>query len=464
MREPVGERARASCMKFSGSAVPTDTIRIVLTDAVSAEHAPIPRNQSEEILFKHLYGTLITLDCEREVRPSLAERWSHETASGIWEFTISRRARFWYGTPVKAAHVVESWKRTCDAATFRSAGIDSVAAAGARTLRVYVDRSRSDVPEALAEPPFSVALWPLDTAWPIGTGVYQLEPSEQIREAFSKESIDVRRSPEAGGPVVTFVLASAGDVRDLLPESADVMVTTAPDVIEYASQIPRLAVRSLTWKTTYVLLSPARLGGILSGIEYDQLTPEVLDELAVNAVRAPARGFRPPGWWEGLPACISAPDATTWGSVLRDQAHEKGPRRIVYRADDSIAGELSERIVALMMADPSITPQTAVFAGALPAIHVSGSAIAAVGLEEREFHRSLRRADEYAYIVAVPAIPSSPCYGLYRLMSDAPWLAARDVDPGMSIVPLIDVRPHVIADRTQVGVWVDWQGNVYIGG
>jgi hypothetical protein len=117
-----------------------------------------------------------------------------------------------------------------------------------------------------------------------------------------------------------------------------------------------------------------------------------------------------------------------------------------------------------MMADPSITPQTAVFADALPGYHVSKSAYAAVGLEEREFRRSLRRAEEYAYIVAVPAIPSSSCYCLSRLMSDAPWLAAGDVDPGVSIVPLIDVRPQVIADRRRVGVWVDWQGNVYIGG
>ncbi len=463
VKEPPGEKPRSSCELFSGTMTPADTIRVVLTDRISSEHAPLPRNTGEEILFDHLYGTLTTLDCEGRLLPALAESWSYDARDRSWRFVVSEKAVFWYGTPVKAAHVIESWNRTCDDATLRAAGIDSAVAVDARILRIYVSDHRNEFPRILAEPPFAVALWPFDTVWPLGSGPYQLEPSEQVRIAYMTETIDIRSSPKAGGPLIQFIQVSEGDVRDLMPEAADVIVSSAPDVIEYASEIPHLAVKPLPWEVTYVLLSPARLQEIRSGSSFEELPDDLLNELAVNAVRAPARGFRPPVWWEILPECPLAADRMEAPHLPPDLSPVPGVPRIVYDSGDPVARDLSERIIAVIMADPSISPGSDAFSRVLPLEMLPAEDIAVVGMVEPDLSLSLRRGVEFAYIVPVSRRVSSPCYEWNRLIADVPWLGAGEIDPGISIVPLIDVRRFIIADERRVRITVDWKGTIRIG-
>ena len=52
-----------------------DTLDLFVADLPSAQHAPVPRNDSERLVFRQLYATLLRIDCTGAVRAGLAERW-----------------------------------------------------------------------------------------------------------------------------------------------------------------------------------------------------------------------------------------------------------------------------------------------------------------------------------------------------------------------------------------------------
>src|SRR5439155_19885395 len=57
-------------------ALPGDRMAtIALGDRVDPANAPHPTNDSERLLFRQLYETLVRVDCEGRVRPGLAASW-----------------------------------------------------------------------------------------------------------------------------------------------------------------------------------------------------------------------------------------------------------------------------------------------------------------------------------------------------------------------------------------------------
>ena len=73
-------------------------------------HVPVPSTPAERIGFRHLYETLMQVDCLGTRRPGLAGSWVSEENGRAWRFTLREGATFWDGTPVRAEDVLASWR------------------------------------------------------------------------------------------------------------------------------------------------------------------------------------------------------------------------------------------------------------------------------------------------------------------------------------------------------------------
>src|ERR1700704_2501165 len=95
-----------SCLLSTGAiSARSPTITVGLTDAVDPRHAPVPRNDAERIVFRHLYETPVRIDCEGPVLPQLPGRWAKDDGGRRWTLRLRDDARFWDGAPVTAQDV-----------------------------------------------------------------------------------------------------------------------------------------------------------------------------------------------------------------------------------------------------------------------------------------------------------------------------------------------------------------------
>ena len=84
-------------------------VTVALSDRVDPSNAPRPSNESERLLFRQLYETLVRADCNGRVGPGLAASWQLDASGRTWILTLRQDARFSDGTPVTAADVRASW-------------------------------------------------------------------------------------------------------------------------------------------------------------------------------------------------------------------------------------------------------------------------------------------------------------------------------------------------------------------
>jgi ABC-type transport system substrate-binding protein len=110
--EESGAAPLTACWPFTGRPVPADPIIFALGDSVNPLHAPVPHNLSERMVFRNLYETLVQVDCDGDVIPSLATAWYSYDEDRRWVFYLRRSTRFWDGTPLRADHVAASWQAT----------------------------------------------------------------------------------------------------------------------------------------------------------------------------------------------------------------------------------------------------------------------------------------------------------------------------------------------------------------
>ncbi len=306
---PVAPAAGArACALFPGSGARPPLVRIALTESVDPAHAPAPQNDAERILFRHLYETLVQVDCEGRVVPGLAESWSSSDGGRRWTLTLRADAHFWDGAAVTAR----------DAVVGKSGSGFTLTALDARTVGVLLARASDEPPAFLADPALAVTKPAPDRGWPIGTGRYWVTGATvsdaEIRAHSAAGDTLVFRLPPAGG---------RGDARDVLDRGVDLLVTRDRAVLDYAAAQPRFAVLELPWDRVYVFASATGRAPPVDGLE--------------QAVRAEAR--RPAGdaWWQDLRAC-GVPAA-----VLDTPSRA----RTVYRRGDPTARDLATRLAAL---------------------------------------------------------------------------------------------------------------------
>src|SRR4029079_5505853 len=169
-----------------------------------------PTNDSERLLFRQLFPTLVRIDCQGEVRPQLADAWSHDSSGRTWRFslrdTVPGAGR---PPPLQAAQVLTAWRHHPE--LLKTVGIDSVVATDARTLVIRVRDAPAEAAKLFAEPALAVT-----------------PDSGSTRPSGSGISIQ-----DVGSTLLEFVTAS-GDMRDLLDSGVDLLVTRDLGLVEYA--------------------------------------------------------------------------------------------------------------------------------------------------------------------------------------------------------------------------------------
>jgi hypothetical protein len=265
------------------------------------------------------------------------------------------------------------------------------------------------------------------------------------------------------GPEIQFLKTTMHDARDLLGDAIDVMVTTHPEVIEYAVSQPQLTAAALPWDKTYILLSTSRVEELFWNGAAATISSDLFEGLARDAVRSEARGHRSPSWWNDADGCHDLSAAVPGlPPVPRGAYSLSGLRRVLYDLTDPTARDLAERIVALASTDPTTSPEAAAITAAVPRLIIHASGVVAEGVTRGELNLSLKDGNDFAYVVSVPWQPSDPCYEARKLINRAQWIANVEADFSKVIIPLVDTRPHVIANRDRVELVVDWYGNILI--
>lgn len=453
------------CALFSPPAERPDTLVIALPERVDPVGAPTPANYSESVLFRHLYETLLRLDCEGRAQLGLAESWRAEKGGRVWRFELRRDARFWDGLPVTATDVLAVWSGADVRATLAAAGIDSVLVESDRVLHVHLSQAQAAAPGVLARPELAVARETDRTPWPMGSASYRIGsitpgPSGVRALALVPVGTDSDRTP-----VLTFRSAAGRDARDQLEEGIDLVVTSDPAVIDYGTKRSGYKTLPLPWDRSYLLLSTTRVRELRAGEGVGQplaeaLPSELSSALARDAVRGDARGHRPPGWWDEAGGCRTT-DATVGLPVVPAGAYRtSGARRIVYPEGDVVARDLAERIVALASAGPASSSARAL-AAAVPGLF-DGGALLAVGLGQQDYETTLRVGDDFAYLLGTPQRAFDRCQELSELSRRAEWLAVGQIDLAAALIPLVDTRRYIIARPERLALSLDWGAMVYV--
>jgi hypothetical protein len=282
-----------------------------LTDPVDLAHGPIPTNDSEQLLFRQLFPTLVHLDCQDRIRPGLAIAWTPDHTGRGWTFTLRQGVRLPDGSPLTASRVISNWQNRPGG--LEALGVETAMAQDPDKLSVILQQVGDTLPRLLATPALAVT---------------------QAAGPTDRSSVRIAPPPYPTGPTVAFELVPQGaDPRDAIDGGADLVVTRDAALIDYAKSQPELTTIPLPWSRTYVLLQPRGAQPIEAALD-DSLR----QSLARDAVRAEARPAEPPFWWLSSPACTA--DSTK-------EMHSTTSPRVAYPRGDEVARRLAERIVAL---------------------------------------------------------------------------------------------------------------------
>lgn len=418
-----------------------------LGERVDPANAPHAANDSERLVFRQLYETLVRVDCEGRARPGLAASWRVDPLSPrTWIVTLREGARFADGSPVTSADVVSSWT---DAATrvlraSLSRSIESLATIDAGTLAIALRATHDNAPLALADPQLAIARRTPDARWPLGTRDVRVtteQPDSRGRTVITLAGPAFRSAGASENPSsMRFVVAPERDRRDFLDEGVDVLLTRDPTALDYATTLPQFHIVPLAWRRTHVFLSPWREPSL------PMPTPASVRALARDAVRGEVRGAEGPFWWQNLPDC----------DVARPPARTRPPTtngRILYEQGDEASRDLAERVVGLARAARSGEPS---ILDTLLSASLSRTLERTVAMRRDELAIALERGMDAGYIISVDRAPLDPCLALRDAIERITWLDSS------TIVPLVDTRLHVIVRRGRSGATIEGDGTLLL--
>jgi hypothetical protein len=433
---PGPETGAGDCALIAEPGDPITTV--ALSDPIDASNAPRPSNESERVLFRQLYDTLVRIDCQGRVAAGLAASWRLDEDGRTWIVTLRENARFSDGTPVTAADVRASWTRAGmgdELLPTVSRLVQSVTPVDDHALAITLSNQRADVPTALAHADLAIAKPVGNSPWPLGTRSRRIAPAGHTPLATAAAVIAVTRDNLS---TLRFLVAP-GDPRDLLDDGIDLLLTRDPAAVDYAATLPHFQSVALAWQRIYALLTPGRSRSSPS------ISEDARQALAGDAIRGEAQGARGPFWWQMMPACevspISPPD-------------QRVPTpRIVYDASDAAARDLAERFVGLARATG---PAAAAWLDMLLPDRPRRRYERATGLTGDALTSARRRGIDAAYVMSLDRRPIDPCRDLQALLDGARWL-----DPE-TIVPLVETRRQAIVRRGRSGVTAEWDGGLLI--
>lgn len=456
-----------SCEPLPARPRPGGTIRVRLAEPVSPVSAPEPRNDAERHVFRNLYETLVAVDCEGGVAPSLASAWSSEDNGRRWIFTLREGSRFWDGRPVRAADVRESWLATQSRAQaagcllpwiWLDASAASVRPLDERRLQISLPEPQPDLLALLAHSAFAVTGPPGRDGWPVGSGPCRPVAGVAGADTFlvcapfaahptarpSWQRLEFRW-PRAGRAAARRATnrsatgAPAGEPAD----AWDLALFRAPS--QAPPGLPREGFigTALPHDRLYLLLQPPPAPGSapLDAAAVAARCRALAESLPASATtalffRAPRPVTCPQLFG---PAASAAPGL----EPERGAIAFAGPRW-VHAEGDEFGARLAAGLLPEGAALDSVPPQ------ALPRVIREGGAVV---------------------VLPWPRCFASPCLQLASLLSSAAWLqaaavAAPDEPPAAiarrllksAVVPLVVLKPELAARRGLTGVRVGYDG------
>jgi hypothetical protein len=279
-----------------------DTLTAALIEPVVPADAPLPRNDSERLVFRQTWEPPVELDCRGRPRAGLAASWTPDSSGRTWTLVLRDGFTTDSGAPMTAADLAERWRST-DVATaaLRWAGVEQLVALDPQRLAITFKATSTELPTSLADPALAL--------------------------------------PQAAHQSPTLVFRPAGpDPRDALDRWADLLETSDPVLLEYAGRRAEFVTLPLPWSRSYVLVLPAGRPALKLMTGSDSATFRAA--LARDVVRVESRGAEPPFWWDAPAGCDSSARP-----VPASAAPSGGT--IVYPGGDGVARDLAERMVAL---------------------------------------------------------------------------------------------------------------------
>ena len=266
--------SRPGCDLVRGPVLPGGDFVVAVLDSVSANHAPVPRNAAERMVFTQLYETLVRVDCAGDLLPGLASAWTCSEDSSTWVFSLREGARFWDGTPVTAPHVLQAWRRTqehCPQTSSRDpwswldAHAGTIKALDGRRLSISLPEPQAAFPMLLAHPATAVAVRRPGWLWPVGSGPGRLGAGTPppLPDLVCRPNSHHPRAPRWRS--LTFRCLPGTDPRDLVDQDCDLLpASTLQDSLFFAG-IPGYRVSPLPLNRTYLLLCPPALNPVGTG-------------------------------------------------------------------------------------------------------------------------------------------------------------------------------------------------------
>lgn len=446
----------SGCVLLPGAPSVGATLQLALTDPVDPRHAPIPRNDSEQLIFRHLYETLVRIDCTGRLHPGLAESWEATDGGTRWRFILRADARFTDGTPVRTRDIRHAWTTTRAGGALQGfflplAWIESVSEMDpdARVVTVRLAVAMKD-PQIFAHPALAIHRPDPAGVWPLGTGPYSYETgSGQAGDPLTLVA-------SARGPTLACVIHPAANPRDLIDADYDLLLVRDRTAIEYASHDPNRIIVPLPWDRLYLLVRATAPGAALPPVPPD-LRADCADQImaAQAEVRdklsyAHSRG-RDPRSCRDLP--LPPLDAGLLQIDPGIAPVEPIEGHIAYCANDAEARRIAERLAALARQRP--------VGDRAPLLEwVFGSAIngfpQAAGLTADRLRQAQMAGEDLTYVLATDRTLVEACLDLQAVLTpNHTW----------SALPLVTTRASLIARPGLQGVWTTWDATpLFFGG
>ncbi len=357
--------SRPGCDPDREPVLPGGDFVVAVLDSVLPDHAPVPHNPAERVVFTQLYETLVRVSCAGDLLPGLASAWTCTDDSSTWVFSLREGARFWDGTPVNAPTVLQAWRRTqehCPQTSSRDpwswldAHAGTIKALDGRRLSISLPEPQAAFPLLLAHPATAVAVRRPGWLWPVGSGPGRLGAGTPppLPDLVCRPNSHHPRAPRWRS--LTFRCLPGTDPRDLVNQDCDLLpASTLQDSLFFAG-IPDYRVSSLPLNRTYLLLCPPALNPAGTGA-WD------------TGSQDPARGMTTVPWYRWDRLVIPAPSATACPQLLGPvTSRSSAPlawhlselrldsRTLVYPVGDPAARQLAESIAARLAHPVRLVP------------------------------------------------------------------------------------------------------------
>lgn len=479
-------REREHCDPLPGEVIGGGSFVFAVTDSVLPERAPVPHNPAERVVFANLYETLVTVDCQGEVQPGLADQWSCTEDSTVWVFSIREGAVFWDGTRVTAPDIKTAWATSQDCPSTdanaspwswfqpKSRSVDAV---DNRRLAIHLPEPQARFPMLLAHPATAVAVRRPGWTWPVGTGPCRLSAStpEPLPELRCRPNTHHPRPPV--WKHLVFHVLPQRDRRDLAATDTDLLLLRNQDERRFFADVPGFRTVPLPWDRLVLLVCPPEQNAPDSRRWSD---PVGQLDVAGGLTDVDARP------WPDLvfPAGADGPCPQLTGPVAAQRAarrdwhlaakHLDGDV-LAYPTDDPAARELAHRLSALADAQ-----------------------VRAVALVPEALDFALTWQMAGAFIVSFDQQYPTGCLQLAALLGKAAWLqraaldlpdpdaptgggaddlvqahrmtASEDRDPSQTLLsdglalPLALTRPWLVVRGDLAGIQLTYDGVPLLGG